>query len=91
VANKDFSRRLLREHKRWADGHALAYIIFAVFLFGGFYGMLGSFGMPSDERLTALLLLSVIVILHAIWLAAGIAVARIHEIVANAGLRADER
>jgi hypothetical protein len=89
MANSDLPRRLLQEHKRWADRFAMAYIVFTVCLFVGSAVLLDSLDATSDVRLAALLLLGIIVIVHAIWMAAGVAVAHLNEIVASTNLRPD--
>jgi hypothetical protein len=70
--------RILRLHKRWADGWTLIWLVFVLTLFGGIYFFLDQAGVSPADRVAPLVLLAVVVLVAAIWQAAGMAVARIH-------------
>ena len=70
--------RIIKLHKRWADGWTLLWQIFALLLFGGIYIGLEHFGVGAAERSTAFILLGVMVLVAAIWQSTGFGVARVH-------------
>ncbi len=73
--------RILRLHKRWADGWTLLWQGFVLMLFGGMYFLLGQVGLAPVDRAAPLVLLGVMVLVAAVWQAAGLAVARIHTLL----------
>jgi hypothetical protein len=89
MVDRGIPNRLLSDHKQWADRHALIHIVFAIVLFVGFAKLFDIAGVTGSERVDMFLLLGIIVILHAIWLAAGLVASRIHEILARGRLSAD--
>jgi hypothetical protein len=70
--------RIIKLHKRWADGLTLLWQIFALLLFGAIYIGLEQFGIGAAERSAALILLGVMVLVAAIWQSTGLGVARVH-------------
>ena len=70
--------RIIKLHKRWADGWTLLWQIFTLLLFGGIYIGLEQFGVGAAERSSAFILLGVMVLVAAIWQSTGLGVARVH-------------
>jgi hypothetical protein len=70
--------RIIKLHKRWADGLTLLWQIFALLLFGAIYIGLEQFGIGAPERSAAFILLGVMVLVAAIWQSTGLGVARVH-------------
>ena len=70
--------RIIKLHKRWADRWTLLWQLFAFLLFGGIYIGLEQFSVGAAERSAAFILLSVIVLVAAIWQSTGLGVARVH-------------
>jgi len=70
--------RIIKLHKRWADGYTLLWLVFVVLLFGGIYFVLEQFRAGAADRTAALVLLTVIVLIAAVWQSTGLAVARVH-------------
>jgi hypothetical protein len=70
--------RIIKLHKRWADGLTLLWQIFALLLFGGIYIGLEQFGVGAAEQSVAFILLAVMVLVAAIWQSTGLGVARVH-------------
>jgi hypothetical protein len=70
--------RIIKLHKRWADGYTLLRQIFVLVLFGGIYLGLKQFGVGAAERAAALVLLAVMVLVSAIWQSTGLGIARVH-------------
>jgi len=73
--------RIIKLHKRWADGLTLLWQIFALLLFGGIYIALEQFGVGAAERSAAFILLGVMVLIAAIWQSTGLGVARLHMLI----------
>jgi hypothetical protein len=84
--------RIIKLHKRWADGYTLFWQIFVVLLFGGFYFILEQFGVGASERTAAFVLLAVMVLIAAIWQSTGLGIARVHMLLRGIDLeRTEER
>lgn len=69
--------RIIKLHKRWADGLTLLWQISALLLFGAIYIGLEQFGVGAAERSAAFILLGVMVLVAAIWQSTGLGVARV--------------
>lgn len=78
---------ILREHFRWASRFALLWIIFTVLLFAGAGWLFDELGAPEGLRAPAAVLVATIIIVHAIWISAGVAVSRLHEVVEDLEMR----
>jgi hypothetical protein len=78
---------ILREHFRWANGFALLWIIFTVLIFTGGSWLFDEMHGPESMRTPCAVLLATIVIVHAIWMAAGMALARLQEELERAEMR----
>jgi hypothetical protein len=70
--------RIIKLHKRWADGYTLFWQMFIFLLFGGIYFVLEQIDVGTQERTTAFVLLAAMVLVAAIWQATGLGIARIH-------------
>jgi len=70
--------RIIKLHKRWADGLTLLWQMFVILLFGGIYIAMEQFGVDAAERSAAFILLGVMVLVAAIWQSTGLGVARVH-------------
>jgi hypothetical protein len=70
--------RIIRLHKRWADGYTLLWQMFVFLLFVGTYFALEQFGVGSAEQAAAFVLLAVMVLVAAIWQSTGLGIARVH-------------
>ena len=82
--------RIIRLHKRWADGYTLFWQIFVVLHFGGIYFILEQSGAGAAERTAALVLLAVMVLIAAIWQSTGLGIARIHMLIRGIELERSE-
>jgi hypothetical protein len=78
--------RIIKLHKRWADGLTLLWQILALLLFGGIYIGLEQFGVGAAERSAAFILLGVMVLVEAIWQSTGLGVARVHMLLSGIDL-----
>ena len=83
--------RIIKLHKRWADGWTLLWQIFALLLFGGIYIGLEQFGVGAAERPAAFILLGVMVLVAAIWQSTGLGVARVHMLLNGIDLERQPR
>lgn len=75
--------RILKLHKQWADRYLLIWLVFALALLCGFEFLLEWTGIGAAERAGVVALLGSLVLLSAIWQAVGLAVARVHMIIAG--------
>ncbi|HYS87160.1 MAG TPA: hypothetical protein VEN78_19485 [Bradyrhizobium sp.] len=82
--------RIIKLHKRWADGYTLLWQIFVVLLFGGIYFVLEQFGVAAAERTGVFVLLAVMVLVAAIWQSTGLGIARIHMLLHGIDLERPE-
>jgi hypothetical protein len=78
--------RIIKLHKRWADRYTLAWLGFAVLLLTSFQFVLDRAGIEAAERTAGMLLLTLVVLLAAIWQAVGLGIARVHMIVKGINL-----
>jgi hypothetical protein len=75
-----------RLHKQWADRYLLIWLVFALTLLSGFEFVLEHAGIDAAGRAGIVALLAFLVLLAAIWQAVGLAVARVHMIIAGIDL-----
>lgn len=73
--------RIIKLHKRWADGYAMIWVGFGLVLMTGIQFALDREGVDASDRTAILLLIALIVILVAIWQAVGLGIARVHMIM----------
>lgn len=73
--------RIIRLHKRWADGYAMLWVGFGLLLMTGIRFALDHADIDPADRTGVLLLIALIVILVAIWQAVGLGIARVHMIM----------
>ena len=78
--------RIIKLHKRWADGYTLLWQIFILLLFGGIYLVLEQAGVGAQERTTTFVLLATMVLVAAIWQATGLGIARVHMVLSGIDL-----
>jgi hypothetical protein len=78
--------RIVKLHKRWADGYTLFWQIFVFLLFGGIYFFLEQVGVRAEERTAALVLLAAMVLIAAVWQATGLGIARVHMVLSSIDL-----
>lgn len=69
--------RILREHWQWAGGYAIFWIIFTIFIFGGAHLLFDYLGADDRARVPAFIFLATLVLVNAIWRAAGALAARL--------------
>jgi hypothetical protein len=70
--------RIIRLHKKWADGYTLMSQLVILLLFTGIYLLFEQAGIGAAERAGAFVLLTAIVLATVIWQAVGLGVARVH-------------
>jgi hypothetical protein len=78
--------RILKLHKRWADRYTLGWLGFAVLLLTGFQIVFDYAGVEAAQRTMLMLLLTLIVLVAAIWQAIGLGIARVHMVVRGINL-----
>jgi protein-S-isoprenylcysteine O-methyltransferase Ste14 len=70
--------RIIRLHKKWADGYTLLSQLLILLLFAGVYFPAEQSSVGAAERTGAFVLLATIVLATAIWQAVDLGVARVH-------------
>lgn len=73
--------RIIKLHKRWADRYTLIWLGFGLLLVTGVQFVLDRAAVEAADRMGAVLLLALLVLLAAIWQAVGLGIARVHMIV----------
>jgi hypothetical protein len=71
-------KAVIKLHKSWADRFMILWFVFTVTLFAGVSFLLNDSAMEAGTRTNAYILLAVIVIVGAVWQAAGMTIARVH-------------
>jgi len=77
---------ILKLHKRWADRYTLLWQLFVLALLAGLEFILSYMGIELAERTALVMLLATMVVVAAIWQAAGLAIARVHMILRDIDL-----
>jgi len=78
--SKDLSpeeERILRGHWEWAGRYAVFWIIFTIVNFGGAHLVFEYFGADDRVRVACFILLATLILINAIWRAAGALAARL--------------
>lgn len=78
--------QILKLHKGWADRYTLLWQLFVLALLAGLEFILSYVGIELPERTALVTLLATMVIVAAIWEAAGVAIARVHMILSDIDL-----
>ena len=77
---------LLREHLAWGRRHALFWLVLSLGVFAAAFWMLGQIEAPDGDRTAALVVLSTLILLNALWQAVALALARFESLIlARAG------
>ena len=72
---------VLHEHMTWARGIAIFWFLLCLAVFGGAYALAELFKLPSELRPLLLISVGTILIVNAIWQAAGLALVRIESVI----------
>jgi hypothetical protein len=89
-APSDFNQ-ILRLHRSWADRYLVLWHASAVLLFAATYLVSRAAGIGAAERACAYLLLATLLVLGAIWQAAGLILARVHMLLDGVALEAPDQ
>ena len=77
---------ILRAHLEWARRHALSWLVLSLGVFAAALWLLGQVEAPDGDRTAALVVLSTLILLNALWQAAALALARLESLIlARAG------
>jgi hypothetical protein len=74
------STRIIKLHKKWADGLTLIWQLIVLILFGGTYVLLDHVEVSAADRNSMLILLTAMAVIAAIWQGLGLGIARVHMI-----------
>jgi hypothetical protein len=66
---------LIRKHKRWANGYGVIWTVLAFTVLAGNYGLLTMLDASETERICMMLVTATLVLVNAVWQAAGMALA----------------
>ena len=69
--------RILREHWEWAGRYAILWVVFTIFIFGGAHLLFDYLGTDDRARVLAFIFLATLVLVNAVWRAAGALAARL--------------
>jgi hypothetical protein len=66
---------IIRKHKRWANGYSVIWTVLAFAVLAGNYGLLTMLDASDTERVCMMLVAATLVLVNAVWQAAGMALA----------------
>jgi len=66
---------IIRKHKRWANGYSVMWTVLAFAVLAGNYGLLTMLDASDTERVCMMLVAATLVLVNAVWQAAGMALA----------------
>jgi hypothetical protein len=89
-APSDFNQ-ILRLHRSWADRYLVLWHASVILLFAATYVVSKAAGVGAAERASAYVLLGNLLVLGAIWHAAGLILARIHMLLEGITLEAPDQ
>ena len=69
--------RILREHWEWAGRYAIFWVVFTIVIFGGAHLLFDYLGTDDQTRVLAFIFLATLVLVNAVWRAAGALAARL--------------
>ena len=69
--------RILRDHWQWGGRYAIIWIILTILIFGGAYLLFDYLGADERAQVLAFIFLGTLVLVNAIWRAAGALAARL--------------
>jgi hypothetical protein len=72
---------LLSEHMGWARTYAIYWLITCLAVFGGAYAIADMIDISPENRGPLLIMLGTIIIVSAVWQAAGLLVVRLEQVV----------
>jgi hypothetical protein len=70
-------QRILREHWEWAGRYAIFWAVFTILIFGGAHLLFDYLGTDDRARVLAFIFLATLVLVNAVWRAAGALAARL--------------
>ena len=70
-------KNILREHWLWGGNYAILWIVVTIAIFAGAYFLFDYLNVDVQTRILSFILLSTLVLLNAIWRAAGALAARL--------------
>ena len=77
--------QVVREHMGWARTYAIYWLIMCLGVFGAAYGIAEFTDFPAELRIPLLIMIGTILIVNAVWQAAGLAIIRLEEVVLPRG------
>jgi hypothetical protein len=71
---------ILRKHKEWANGYSVIWLIIVFGVLGGNYWLLTMFNASGADRVCMMIVVATMLLVSAIWQAAGMSLARMERI-----------
>jgi hypothetical protein len=72
---------ILRKHKKWADGYSVIWLIISFGVLAGNYWLLTMLEASEADRVAMMIVVATLVLVSAIWQAAGMSLARMERIL----------
>ena len=72
---------ILRAHLEWARRQAIFWLVLSLGVFAAAFWLLGLAEVPDSDRTAALVILSTLILLNALWQAIGLTLARLESMI----------
>jgi hypothetical protein len=72
---------ILRAHLDWARRHALFWLVLSLGVFAAAFWLFAQVEVPDGDRTAALVVLSTLILLNALWQAAALTLARLESLI----------
>ena len=81
MARDERGLALLREHMTWARTYAIFWLVICLAVFGAAYAVADVIGLTTEFRIPLFLMIGTIIVVNAVWQAAGLMIIRLEEVV----------
>lgn len=72
---------IIREHMGWARTYAIYWLVMCMVVFGAAYGIAEMIDISTELRAPLLVMLGTIIIVNAVWQAAGLMMVRLEQVI----------
>jgi hypothetical protein len=72
---------IIREHMAWARTYAIYWLVMCLAVFGGAYAIAEMIEILPEHRAPLLIMLGTIIVVNAVWQAAGLLAVRLEQVV----------
>jgi len=81
MARDDRGLTLLREHMAWARTYGIYWLAICLVIFGGAFAIADVIELAPEYRMPLFLMIWTIIVVNAVWQAAGLMIIRLEEVV----------